>query len=146
RKSRYCCRTKKSVLAIGFTTLPDLIVILGGEVAVFLLDASPTLTTMGISPISTVEGKVKSIESEPGKSVEVRLPGTITVAPTVTLTEAGKVPRTPVSDTRSTVGTCVPVASADVTLNGSAKQTAGLVTLQTEARPPGPLVLVKMSG
>src|SRR5581483_6885811 len=54
--------------------------------------------------------------------------------------------RTPVSDTRKTVAICVPVPLFVVTVNGSAVQAAELVALHTTALPPGPFVLVKMSG
>jgi hypothetical protein len=58
----------------------------------------------------------------------------------------GGAPRTPVNDTRKIVATWVPVPLFVVTLNGSAVQAAGFVALHTAARPPGPFVLVKISG
>ena len=68
----------------------------------------------------------------------------------VTVAALALVPRTPVSDIRRTVATLVPVPLSEVTSNGSPRQTllgvAGLVMLQTFARPSGPLVLVTMSG
>ena len=68
------------------------------------------------------------------------------VVPTFTVMADGVLFRIPVSVMRKTVGTWVPVPSFDVTPKGSGLQTAGLVALHTEARPPGPLVVVKMSG
>ncbi len=70
----------------------------------------------------------------------------ITVVPIVALTVVARVVRTPVNETRKTVATWVPLPSFVVTLNGSAVHAAGLVALHTTALPPGPFVLVKMSG
>src|SRR6185369_5759016 len=69
------------------------------------------------------------------------------VVPTVTVTSVLAAKRIPVTLNAIFVGTCVPVPSSDVTLNGSAKGIViGLVTLKAAARPPASIVVVKMSG
>src|SRR5882762_9796545 len=147
RKSRYCCFTKKSVVVIGFGlgAAPALIVICGA-VSVARLAAPAAVITIGRSPVSTVAGKVKSASSLPGKSSDRAAPATITVVPTVTLIAVVALLRTPVSETRRTVGTCVPVPSLVVTKNGSGEHTAEFVMLHTFARPNGPFVVVNISG
>src|ERR1043166_7117047 len=117
-----------------------------GAVAASRLEKPPAAITIGRSPVFTVEGKTNVTRSVPGKSDVVLLLEVITVVPIVAVIEAGRVLRTPVNETRRIVATCVPVPSLVVTVNGSAVHTAGLVALHTTARPPGPLVLVNMSG
>src|SRR5256714_9045149 len=125
---------------------PALIVICGA-VVLSRLEAPPTVITIGRSPTSTVEGNVKVTRSVPGKSEVVLLPAVvITVVPIVAVIAAAALLRTPVIETRKMVAACVPVPSFVVTVNGSGVQTAGLVALHTTALPPGPFVLVKMSG
>src|SRR5689334_17086081 len=71
------------------------------------------------------------------------------VLPMITDTwEASVTLRVPLRFSCRIVGTSVPVMSGDVTLNGSVRQgnAATFVTLQTRARPPAPIVVVKMSG
>jgi len=102
--------------------------------------------TIGTSPVLTVEGSMNVTRSVPGKSEAVLLLPLITVVPIVAVITLPRVLRTPVNETRKTVATCVPVPSFVVTVNGSAVHAAGLVALHTTARPPGPFVLVKMSG
>src|SRR5258706_3635118 len=117
-----------------------------GAVGVGRLVAPAADATIGRSPVSTVAGKIKSNSSLPGKSSDLATVAVIGVVPTVTIIEGPNVFRIPVSETRRTVGTCVPVPSFVVTKNGSGEHTAGLVALHTDARPRGPLVLVNMSG
>ena len=68
----------------------------------------------------------------------------MTVVPIVTLIPEAAVARTPVRNKRRIVATWLPEPSSVVTLNGSAMQVVlgvfGLLTLQTLARPAGPLV------
>jgi hypothetical protein len=74
------------------------------------------------------------------------LPPVIAVVPTVTVTSAASTDLTPVTDSSITVGTLVPLASGDVTLNGSGVRAAGLVTLRAMALPPASAVDEKTSG
>jgi hypothetical protein len=119
------------------------------------LVAVPTLTTIGRSPRSIVDVRVKYTKSKPGCSELLILPGTKLVVPTTTLAALAAVALTPVTERRSTVGTGLPVLLGVVTsyedwtiqaprVSGSCSN----VALQTIARPPGPITagLVKMSG
>src|SRR5437868_7967793 len=118
-----------------------------GAVLLSRLEAAPTVITIGRSPTSTVEGKVKVTRSVPGKSAVVLLPAVaITVVPIVAVIVLAGLLHTPVKETRRIVAACVPVPLFVVTVNGSGVHAAGLVALHTTARPPGPFVLVKMSG
>src|SRR5262245_39097625 len=97
---------------------PALIVI-WGAVLVSRLVAPATVTTIGKSPVATVEGKVKVTTSVPGRSVLELVLALIDVVPTVTLTLAAREFRTPVKETRKTVATWLPLPSFVVTPNGS---------------------------
>ncbi len=74
--------------------------------------------------------------------------GTIAVVPMSTFITAAVEPRIPVRCSSKTVGTGDPLAFGVVTSNGSMMHpgTDGSVTLQMNARPFGPLLLVTMSG
>ena len=122
------------------------LIVMCGAVEVSRLDAPLAVITIGTSPVLTVAGKMKVNRSVPGKSEAALVLPLITVVPTVALIAAGALLRTPVSETRNTVGTRFPVPSSEVILNGSGVHTVGLVALHTAARPPGPFVLVKISG
>lgn len=116
-------------------------------------DVPPMLseTTIGTSPApASVSGSVKSICSQPGMSglglIDVAV---MMVVPTVIVTnDASPTMRDPLRLSCRMVGTSVPVTSGDVTLNGSSRQGNAVifVTLQTNARPPSPIVDVKISG
>src|ERR1041384_5384117 len=80
-----------------------------------------------------------------GRTASIEAP-VMAVVPTVTVTSAGAANRIPVTLSSIKVGTVAPVASVDVTLNGSGVRVLGSVTFKATARPPGPLVVVKMSG
>src|ERR1041385_7470123 len=147
RKSRYCWRTKKAEESIEFGSPdPPALIVMCGAVLASRLALEFATMTIGRSPVSTVDGKVNVTRSVPGKSEAVLLVEFTTVEPMVAVIAPGKIVRTPVSETRNTVAACVPLPSFVVTVNGSAVQAAGFVALHTTARPPGPLVLVKISG
>ena len=74
-----------------------------GAVLEARLAAAPTVTTIGRSPVSTVDGKVNIRLSVPGRSVVVLTLGTIAVVPTVTLIVVGLTLRIPVKVMRRTV-------------------------------------------
>src|SRR6185369_5259465 len=147
RKSRYCCRTKNAELSTGLGNPdPPALIVMCGAVVASRLELEFATITIGRSPRSTVAGKVNVTRSVPGKSETVLLVAFTTVVPMVAVIEPGKMVRTPVNETRNTVATCVPLPSFVVTVNGSNVHADGFVALHTTARPPGPLVLVKISG
>ena len=135
------------MVAIGFGAGdPPALIVMCGAVSVGRLVAAAADTTIGRSPVSTVAGKVKSNSSLPGKSSDLATVAMTIDVPTVTVIAGPSVFRIPVSETRRTVGTCVPVPSFVVTKNGSGEHTVDRVALHTDARPNGPLVVVNMSG
>ena len=109
-----------------------------------------SVTITGTSPAPANEaGSVMVIKSSPNMlTFLLTVDEVIAVVPRVTDTSLGMAPRTPVKWISSTVGTWVPVLSAEVTLKGSIThpETAVLVTLQMIARPPAACVVEKMSG
>ena len=110
-----------------------------------------TVTTIGTSPAPASEaGSLKFMMSEPGNSLfgptkTISAP-VIAVVPTVTVTSAGRTDLTPVTDSSITVATVLPLASGDVTLNGSGVLLPGLVTFMAMARPSASFVDEKISG
>src|SRR5215213_622571 len=108
-------------------------------------------TWIGTSPAPAKdEGKVKFMTSNPGisgfgRTERIEVP-VIGVVPTVIVISAGVARRTPVTLSSIMVGTVAPLASVEVTVNGSGVRALGLVTFKAIARPPASLVVVKMSG
>ena len=98
-------------------------------------------TCIGTSPAPAKdEGNVKFMMSKPGisgfgRTARIEAPE-MAVVPTVTVISAGAANLTPVTLSSITVATEAPVASGDVTLNGSGVRVLGLVTFKAAARPP----------